>query len=57
MIVNKIKKKTNLHYARLIFGVTSERCPSPRLCAKAYTSRLWRWRVVGNVWEIWSARD
>jgi len=20
-------------------------------------SRLQRWRVVGNVWEIWSARD
>jgi len=38
-------------------GVTSERCPSSRLCANTHTSRQQRWRVVGNVWEIWSARD
>jgi len=37
--------------------LTGERCPSPRLCARAHTSRLQRWRVGGNVWEIWSALD
>jgi len=25
-------------------------------CTRVNTSRLRRWRVVGNVWEIWSAR-
>jgi len=32
--------------------VTSERCPSPWLCAWAHTSRLQQWQIVGNVWEI-----
>jgi len=34
-----------------VSGVKSERCPSSWLCARAHTSRLQRWRVVGNVWE------
>jgi len=36
-----------LYSLNTLSGVTSERCPSPRLCAKAHTSRLQRWRVVG----------
>jgi len=39
---------SNLYYIRLMVntrsGVTSERCPSPRLCARAHTSKLQRCR-------------
>jgi len=54
-----IKSKSNLHYTRLIpFRVSRVKpCPSPRLCVRTHTSRLQRWRVFGNVWEIWSDRD
>jgi len=52
-----IQKKSSVYSLNTISGVMSERCPSPRLCVRAHTSRLQRWRVVGNVWEIWSARD
>jgi len=55
MLMSQIKL---LLYSLIIFsGVTSERCPSPRLCARAHTSTLQRWRFIGNVWEIWSARN
>jgi len=46
------KIKSLLYLLNTLSGVTSERCLSPRLCAKNHTSRLQRWRVVGNVWEI-----
>jgi len=48
----KSKIKSLLHSLNTLSGVTSERCPIPRPCARAHTSRLQRWRVVGNVWEI-----
>jgi len=50
---NEIKIKSSLYSLNNFSGVTSERCPSPRLCARASTSRLRRWRVVGNMWKIW----
>jgi len=43
--------------AQYPISFTSEWFPTPRLCARAHTSRLQRWLVVGNVWEICSARD
>jgi len=55
--VLQIKKIKSLLYSLItLSGFTSERYPSPRLCARDHTSRLQRWRVVGNVREIWSAR-
>jgi len=36
----KIKFKSLLYSLNTLSGVTSERCPSPRLCARADTSRL-----------------
>jgi len=51
------KIKSSLYLLYTLLGVTSERCPSPRLCAKAHTSRLQRWWVIGNMCEIWSTRD
>jgi len=51
------KIKSSLYSLNTLSGVTSERCRFPWLCATAHISKLQRWRVVGNVWEIWSARD
>jgi len=52
-------KKSNLHYTRLIrFRVS--RVSGAHLCdfdPELTQSRLQRWRVVGNAWDIWSARD
>jgi len=48
----QIKIKSSLNSLSTLSGVTSERYPTPRLCAKAHTSRMQRWQVVGNVWEI-----
>jgi len=49
-------KKSNLHYTRPIItlsGVTSERCPSPRHCAKVHTIKVAtvasRWQRVGDL--------
>jgi len=50
--VTKFVIKSSLYSLNTFSGVTSERCPSLRLCARAHTSRLQRWRVVDNVWEI-----
>jgi len=47
--------ESSLYSLNTLSGVTSEWCSSPRLCARSHTSRLQQWRVVGNVWEIWSA--
>jgi len=50
-----ISKKSNLYYTRLIpfSGVTSEQCPSPRLCAKAHTIKVAtvasRWQRMGDL--------
>jgi len=30
----------------MLSGVTSERCPTPRLCARSHTSRLRRWNPI-----------
>jgi len=51
-------KKSNLHYTRLIpFRVSRVSGAYLRGFAPRPTQlRLQRWRVVGNVWEIWSAR-
>jgi len=43
------KIKSGLYSLRTLSGLTSEWCPSLRLCVRAHTSRLQRWRVVGNV--------
>jgi len=34
-----------------------ERCQTPRLWTSTHTSSSHWWRIVGNVWEIWSAPD
>jgi len=49
-----VKKKSNLRYTRIFryLGITSERCPSPRLLPGLTLQRLQRCRVFGNVWEI-----
>jgi len=52
MIYQKKKFKSLLLYSSRMSGLTS-----PRLCARVHTSTLQRWRVVGNVWEIWSGQD
>jgi len=49
---HQIKNKSLLYSLNKLSGVTSERCPSPKLYARAHTSRLQQWLVVGNVWEI-----
>jgi len=49
--------KSLLYSLNSLSDVTSERCPSPRLCTRSHTSRLQWWRVVGNMWEILSAQD
>jgi len=42
----KIKNQFFIKYSlNTLSGVTSQQCPSPRLCARSYTSRLQRWRV------------
>jgi len=56
---NQIKsslKKSNKIFiilANTLSGVTSERCPSPRLCARAHTSKVAavasRWQRVGDL--------
>jgi len=51
MIILK-KIKPSLYSFNTFSDVTSERCPTPQLCVRANTSRLQRWRVVGNVLEI-----
>jgi len=57
-IANQNQKfKYSLFSLYALLGVTSVRCPSPRPCARAHTSRLQRWRVIGNVWDIWSVRN
>jgi len=54
-LANQIK--SSLYSLNTLSGVTSERCLFSRLCAIDHASRLQWWRVVGNVLEIWSARD
>jgi len=34
-----------IYSLNILSGVTSERCPSPRLCASAHTSSLQRWQL------------
>jgi len=46
------KSYLRLYSLNTLSGVTSERCPTPQFCIRAHTSRLQRWRVVGNVLEI-----
>jgi len=41
-LIYKKKIKSSLYSLNTLSGVTSERCPSPQLCAKAHTSRLQR---------------
>jgi len=59
-ILHRIKRVQNikslLYSLNTLSGVMSKRCPSPQLCARGHTSRLQQWRVVSNVWEIWSSR-
>jgi len=52
----KNKIKSSLYSLDTLSGVTSERCPTPRLCTRTNISRLQQWRVVCSVWEICSAR-
>jgi len=45
----KVKKKNSSLYSLSIFsGVTSERCPSPRLCARDPTSKV---AAVASRWQ------
>jgi len=52
---SKIKSKTKSLLCSLntLSGVTSERCPSPQLCATAHTSKAAvvasHWQQVGNL--------
>jgi len=59
ILSNQNKIKSNLYYTRLIpFQVS--RVSGAHLCGFAprpILSKLQRWWVVGNVWEISSARD
>jgi len=45
--------KCSLYSLNTLSGVTSERCPSPRLCARAHTSKVEamasRWQRMGNL--------
>jgi len=52
-----IKNQIFVSSLNTLSSVTSERWPSPMLCERDHTLRLQRWRVIDNVWEIWSSRD
>jgi len=47
------KIKSSLYSINTLSGVTSERCPSPQLCAKAHTIKVAtvasRWQRVGDL--------
>jgi len=54
--------KSSLNSLNTLSGVTSERCPSPRLCAKAHTIKVAtvasRWQRVGRlttcaIWPVY----
>jgi len=52
--IYQIKKiKSSLYSFNTLLGVMSERCPSPRLCAKAYTIKVATvvscWQRVGDL--------
>jgi len=51
--INKYNIKSSLYSFNTLSGVMSERCPSPRLCARENTSKVAavasRWQRVGDL--------
>jgi len=48
--LSKNQNKPSLQATRFILsGVSSKWCPSPRLCIRAHTLSLQRWRFADNV--------
>jgi len=48
LLSNKKKIKSSIYSLNTLSSVTSERCPSPRLCAKAHTMKV---ATVASRWQ------
>jgi len=61
LILADIKKQCGLTFAQLQNSAHNMMCVlykrSRGFAPRPTLQRLQRWRVAGNVWKIWSARD